>query len=152
VARPVQIINRRPWGKRRDNKNSTTALSVLLFAGLFALSPFNLQAAERAAVVLQGLDKVTARVSKFTVKLDTPVEFGTLEITARACHKKPPEEAPESTAFLEIHEKQEGSPEELLFSGWMFASTPGLSALQHPVYDVWVLDCAVLDQNSESNG
>ena len=148
----MQIINRRPWGQRRDNKHSTAALSVLLFAGLFAFLPFNLQAAERAAVVLQGLDKVTARISKFTVKLDTPVAFGTLEITARACHKKPPEEAPESAAFLEINEKQQGAPEELLFSGWMFASTPGLSALQHPVYDVWVLDCAVLGQNSESNG
>ena len=152
MARLVQIINRRPWRQRRGNKHSTAALSVIVFAGLFALSPFNLQAAERDAVVLQGLDKVTARISKFTVKLDTPVAFGTLEITARACHKKPPEEPPESAAFLEIHEKQQGTPEELFFSGWMFASTPGLSALEHPVYDVWVLDCAILDENSESNG
>ena len=152
MARLVQIINRRPRRQRRGNKHSTVALSVIVFAGLFALSPFNLQAAERDAVVLQGLDKVTARISKFTVKLDTPVAFGTLEITARACHKKPPEEPPESAAFLEIHEKQQGEPEELFFSGWMFASTPGLSALQHPVYDVWVLDCAILDENSESNG
>ena len=152
MARLVQIINRRPWRQRRGNKHSTAALSVIVFAGLFALSPFNLKAAERDAVVLQGLDKVTARISKFTVKLDTPVAFGTLEITARACHKKPPEEPPESAAFLEIHEKQQGTPEELFFSGWMFASTPGLSALEHPVYDVWVLDCAILDENSESNG
>lgn len=103
-------------------------------------------------MVLQGLDKVTARISEFTAELGAPVVFGTLEITARACHKKPPEEPPESSAFLEIREKQQGAPVELLFSGWMFASTPGLSALQHPVYDVWVLDCAILEENSESNG
>ena len=152
MARPVRIINRRPRGQRRDKKHSAVALSIIAFAGLFVLSPFDLHGAERTAVVLQGLDKVTARISKFTVKLDTPVAFGTLEITARACHKKPPEEPPESAAFLEIHEKQQGALGELFFSGWMFASTPGLSALQHPVYDVWVLDCAILDENSESNG
>ncbi|HJN61582.1 MAG TPA: DUF2155 domain-containing protein [Alphaproteobacteria bacterium] len=119
---------------------------------LLLLSPVNLAAAERTAVVLQGLDKVTARISEFTAELGVPTRFGTLEITARACHKKPPEEPPESAAFLEIREKQRGQPVQSLFSGWMFASTPGLSALQHPVYDVWVLDCAMLTENSESNG
>ena len=103
-------------------------------------------------VLLQGLDKVTARFSKFSASIGVPVTFGTLEITAWACHKKPPEAPPESSAFLEVREKQEGAPIELLFSGWMFASTPGLSALQHPVYDVWVLDCKIWDENSDSNG
>jgi len=116
------------------------------------VTPAGLAAQERTAVVLQGLDKVTARISEFSAEIDAPVTFGTLEVTARACHKKPPEEPPESAAFLEIRERQEGAPVELLFSGWMFASTPGLSALQHPVYDVWVLDCVVLEENSESNG
>jgi hypothetical protein len=123
------------------------------FAALIiAVTPAGLAAQERTAVVLQGLDKVTARISEFSAEIDAPVTFGTLEVTARACHKKPPEEPPESAAFLEIRERQEGAPVELLFSGWMFASTPGLSALQHPVYDVWVLDCVVLEENSESNG
>lgn len=123
------------------------ALSVLIMVW-----PASLQAAERTAVVLQGLDKVTARISEFSAELGAPAVFGTLEITARACHKKPPEEPPESAAFLEIREKREGEPVDLLFSGWMFASTPGLSALQHPVYDVWVLDCAIVEENSDSNG
>ena len=148
----MRIISCRARGQRRDNKHSPAVLFVIALACLFALLPLNLQAAERTAVVLQGLDKVTARISKFTVELDTPVVFGTLEITARNCHKKPPEEPPESAAFLEIREKQQGASVKLLFSGWMFASTPGLSALQHPVYDVWVLDCSILDENSESNG
>ena len=131
---------------------SAAAFCLALLALGFVLRPVDLPAAERMAVVLQGLDKVTARISKFTAELGTPATFGTLEITARACHKKPPEEPPESAAFLEIRERQKGAPVEMLFSGWMFASTPGLSALQHPVYDVWVLDCANLDENSESNG
>jgi len=94
-------------------------------------------------VILQGLDKVTARVYRIPIKFDVPIEFGTLIVTARACEKKPPEEPPESTAFLEIRESIDATDNRLLFSGWMFASAPGISALEHPVYDVWVLDCVV---------
>ncbi len=133
--------------------NSQGALgAVAVLAIGLLLSPMSVSAQERTAVVLQGLDKVTARISEFSAELGVPVSFGTLEITAQACHKKPPEEPPESAAFLEIREKQRGEPVKLLFSGWMFASTPGLSALEHPVYDVWVLDCAIWQENSESNG
>ncbi len=110
------------------------------------------RALEGSGVVLQGLDKVTARISKFSASIGVPITFGTLEITVRACHKKPPEEPPENSAFLEVREKQKGAPVQLVFSGWMFASTPGLSALQHPVYDVWVLDCKMSGENSDSNG
>ncbi len=91
--------------------------------------------------VLQGLDKITARISTFEAPLDEPVSFGSLQIVARACDKKPPEEPPESTAFLEIIDRRPDSPEVPLFKGWMFASSPAVSALEHPVYDVWVVDC-----------
>lgn len=91
--------------------------------------------------VLQALDKVSARVSPLDVPVGKTVTFGTLEITARACDKRPPEEQPESAAFLEIVEKQPGQPPATQFIGWMFASSPALSAMEHPVYDVWVLDC-----------
>ncbi len=104
------------------------------------LSPAVAQA-DIMTAVLQALDKVTARVSEFDAPLDQTVRFGTIEITVRACYKTPPEEPPESTAFLEIWEVRRGEPAKQLFSGWMFASTPGLSALEHPVYDIWVLDC-----------
>ncbi|MBB42961.1 MAG: hypothetical protein CMM44_04255 [Rhodospirillaceae bacterium] len=91
--------------------------------------------------VLQGLDKVTARISEFTVPAGQSVHFGSLHITVRDCFKRPPEETPESAAFLEISDR--GIPEKPVrfFSGWMFASSPALSALEHPVYDVWVVDC-----------
>ena len=91
--------------------------------------------------LLQGLDKITARVSKFEVPVGTPLRFGTLAIRVRDCEKNPPEEAPESAAFLEIDEVRPGEPNLRVFSGWMFASSPALSALEHPVYDVNVLEC-----------
>lgn len=91
--------------------------------------------------VLQGLDKVTARISSFPVSTEEEVRFGTLSIRVRACHKAPPTEPPESTAFLEISDIRPGDEPVSLFSGWMFASSPALSALEHPVYDVWVVDC-----------
>ncbi len=95
--------------------------------------------------VLQGLDKTTARVSTIEAPLDKPVQFGTLVITARACNKTPPEEPPDTTAFLEIDEArpqgQANTDVRHLFSGWMFAQSPALSTLEHPVYDVTVLDC-----------
>ena len=96
--------------------------------------------------VLQGLDKTTARVSTVEAPLSQTVRFGTLVIIARACDKKPPEEPPNTSAFLEIDEArpqgaQAGADVQHLFSGWMFAQSPALSTLEHPVYDVTVLDC-----------
>ncbi|MFO1037492.1 MAG: DUF2155 domain-containing protein [Geminicoccaceae bacterium] len=93
------------------------------------------------AVVLQELDKITARVSKATAKLGEQLVFGTLGITPRACLTTPPTEAPESAAFLEIRDLRDGA-QKMLFSGWMFASSPGLNALEDPIYDVWVVECA----------
>jgi len=97
-----------------------------------------------AAAVLQGLDKITARVSRFDAPIDQPVHFGTLVITVRACIKQPPEEPPNTAAFLEIDEVRtdaNSAATKLVFSGWMFASSPAISALEDPVYDVNVLDC-----------
>jgi hypothetical protein len=92
--------------------------------------------------VLQGLDKVTARVSPVTVPVGgEAARFGTLEIVARACMEAPPTEPPESAAFLEIRELPANEAPVDLFTGWMFASSPAVSALEHPVYDVWVVDC-----------
>jgi len=91
--------------------------------------------------VLQGLDKITARVSKFEAPVDAPVQFGTLAIRVRDCEKNPPEDTPESAAFVEIDETRTGEIRTRVFSGWMFASSPALSALEHPVYDVTLLDC-----------
>jgi hypothetical protein len=109
-----------------------------LLVGLGASLPVS---AKAETAVLQGLDKITARISTFEVPVNQTAEFGSLEITVRRCDKTPPEEPPESAAFLEIVDNRPDSPSVLLFSGWMFASSPAVSALEHPVYDVWVTDC-----------
>ena len=92
-------------------------------------------------IVLGGLDKVAARVNTVTGKVGAPVMFGTLEIVAKTCVSHPPEETPENASFLEIYQLLENGKKDKVFSGWMFASSPALSALDHPVYDVWVLRC-----------
>ena len=102
-------------------------------------------------VVLQALDKITARVSRITVPVGSTVTFGSLQITARACDKHPPEETPESSAFLQIVEVKPGEAPVSRFSGWMFASSPALSAMEHPVYDIWVLDCINADSAPGGN-
>jgi hypothetical protein len=113
---------------------------LTMVAAVIAMPAFAETIPEQVAL-LQGLDKITARVSKFEAQVDTPVLFGTLSIRVRDCEKNPPEETPESAAFVEIDEARSGQGSNRLFSGWMFASSPALSALEHPVYDIILLDC-----------
>lgn len=114
-----------------------SAFSVSLIAGSAGAEE---EPTVRVAV-LQGLDKTTARVSKVEVPLSGVARFGSLEIVSRACDETPPTEPPESAAFLEITDIRPDSPAVQVFSGWMFASSPAVSALEHPVYDVWVVAC-----------
>jgi len=90
---------------------------------------------------LQGLDKVTARTRRFSVPVGQSTTFGTLSITVGDCLVNTPDASPESTAYLTIVDHKPGQPEQKLFAGWMFASTPSLSALDDGVYDVRVLAC-----------
>ena len=99
------------------------------------------RASPHRTAVLQGLDKVTARVSTLSAPVGATVRFGTLEVIVRHCDKRPPEETPESAAFVDIWQARSGESSAFLFRGWMFASSPALNALEHPVYDIWVLDC-----------
>lgn len=106
-------------------------------------------------VKLQSLDKITARTMTFEANVGNTVKFGSLYIKVQACRKAPPIEQPESAAFLQIWEVKSSADKEgdvgkkdapkedaqWIFSGWMFASSPALSHMDHPVYDVWVLDC-----------
>lgn len=111
----------------------------------FALSlflPFAAQAEDISytQVVLRGLDKITGRLSTMTVNVGEKTTFGALDVYVRVCYAHPPEETPENAAFLEIVENKEDGQLKL-FSGWMFSSSPALSAMDHAVYDVWVMKC-----------
>lgn len=92
-------------------------------------------------VKLQSLDKATARTMTFEAKVGTTVKFGPLYIKVQACRKSSPLQQPESASFLQIWEVTEDEEAQWVFSGWMFASSPALSPMDHPIYDVWVIDC-----------
>lgn len=124
----------------------TTRLAAAAIAAMFLL-PAGIAVSEPGRTVeLQGLDKVTARTRTFQVKIGETVKFGALVITVRACDRTPPTEPPESTVFLDIYEAREGEAQTDLFHGWMFASSPALNAMEHPVYDVWALECILGDK------
>jgi len=114
---------------------------MALFAALTALHSVAAADLIFDTAILQELDKVSGRVMTIEAPVGSPVHFGTLEIIARTCRKRPPEEQPEAAAFLDVWEMKSGEPAVSLFRGWMFASSPALSALEHPVYDIWVVDC-----------
>lgn len=95
---------------------------------------------DQPVAMLQALDKITARVKRIPVKVGQAATFGTLSVQVSACRKAPPEDSPEAAAFVKITDSR-FQPPKTVFSGWMFASSPALSALDHPVYDIWVVDC-----------
>ena len=97
---------------------------------------------------LQGLDKVTARTQRFYAPVGEPTRFGTLAITVSDCLVNVPEAPPESVAYLTIVDNKPGQAAEKLFAGWMFASTPALSAMDDGVYDVRVLACTMVQGSS----
>ena len=136
------VSGRRISGSWRSRLCGALALPLLLAAAAPAAgqgATFTYR--EMGVAVLQALDKVTARISTLTIPLERTERFGTLEIGVWACRKRPPEEPPESAVFLTVVEHRRDAPPVRLFQGWMFASSPAMSALEHPVYDIWALDC-----------
>lgn len=110
---------------------------VLVASTAFAVVPSQ----DEPGVVLRALDKMNARVGEIKASINQPFKFGTLTITARACRDTPPEDKPEAAAFLDISEATADGTEQSVFHGWMFASSPALSAMEHPNYDLWITGC-----------
>jgi hypothetical protein len=88
-----------------------------------------------------GLDKISGRIIVFDVAIGETVQFGALQVTPRACYTRPPTETQNTTAFVEVDEITLKAEIRRIFSGWMFANSPGLNAVEHPIYDVWLIDC-----------
>ncbi len=115
-----------------------TVVAMLMFM------PAPAHAEKYTVAIFSGLDKITARATSFAATVDTPQRYGALEVLVRACHKAPPEETPRTAAYVEVHQLDPGTGEvqpHAIFKGWMYAESPGLNALEHPVYDIWVVDC-----------
>jgi hypothetical protein len=116
----------------------------LLFAvalGLLASADAAARMTPQPIAVLQGLDKISARTSKIEAPVGASIHFGTLLITVRDCEQSAPEDTPENAAFIQVYETPPGEDTKRLFSGWMFSSSPAISELEHPVYDVTLLGC-----------
>src|SRR4029453_3083987 len=91
--------------------------------------------------VFSGLDKITGRIVSFEVAVDETVQLGALQMTPRGCYTRPPTENPNTTSFVEVDEVTLEAKSKRVFTGWMFASSPGLHGIEHPVYDIWLVDC-----------
>jgi len=103
--------------------------------------PAALKPTKPTALVLRGLDKITGRPTVILAPIDKPVHYATLTITVHYCYSTPENETPETSAFVQIEDHRPDQPARKVFSGWMYASSPGLNGMQHPLYDVWVITC-----------
>jgi len=118
---------------------------VAALAGAY-LAPAGYANAEKIGnpvAVFAGLDKITGRIISFDVYIDETVQFGALQVTPRVCFSRPPTEPPLTDAFVEVDEITLSRTVNRIFTGWMFAASPGLHAVDHAVYDVWLTDCKI---------
>ena len=104
--------------------------------------PQPLADAPGTTLMLRGLDKSTGKPTNIAAPIGKPVQFATLTITARYCYSTPASETPETSAFVQIDDHRPDQSQKRIFSGWMYASSPGLNGVQHPLYDVWVINCS----------
>lgn len=130
----------------RPNRPSllTLAKTLVPLLGLALLSPATPAWAQPIAnpvATFAGLDKITGRITRFDVYIDETVLFGALEITPRACYNRPPTEAQRVSAFLEVDQRSLTGVSRRIFTGWMFADSPALNAVDHAIYDVWLIEC-----------
>ncbi len=122
--------------------------SFILFL-LFSLS-VSATDLEGNKVLLRGIDKITGRTDTAELNVGETTIFNNLHLTVQKCLKAPPEEAPENSVFLLIEEKNQDGALNTVFNGWMFSSNPALSAMDHPIFDIWVLDCIVPQEKKNS--
>lgn len=128
-------------GRHTARAGLMLGLSFGLAAPLVGVGTAHAQRIENPIAVFNGLDKITGRIVSFEVGIGETVQFGSLQLTPRACYTRPATETPNTTAFLEVDEVSAQGRAERLFTGWVFAASPGLHGIEHPVYDIWLTDC-----------
>lgn len=117
----------------------TTALALAFIAG--GVGQAQADKIKNPTAVFSGLDKITGRIISFEVAVDETVQFGALQLTPRVCYTRPQTESPNTTVFVEVDEVTLENKYRRIFTGWMFASSPGLHGIEHAVYDIWLTDC-----------
>lgn len=129
---PMRALNRLP---------KAAAIAAPALIALLAATPAEADRIRNPTAVFAGLDKITGRIISFEVAIDETVQFGALQITPRVCWTRPPTETPQTDAFTEVDEVTFNNEYRRIFSGWMYAASPGLHGVEHPIYDVWLTDC-----------
>ncbi len=125
----------------RLKKKLAAVAGLGLAMTLSALGPAAADKLKHPVAVFSGLDKITGRIITFEVGANETVQFGSLQITERVCYSRPPTETPQTDTFVEIDNIDANNDYKRVFTGWMFAGSPSLHALDHPVYDIWLLRC-----------
>ncbi len=121
-------------------KYATIVVALMLALPLVSVPAFAARINNKVAV-FSGIDKITGRIITFDVYIDETVQFGALQVTPKVCYSRPPSEPQKTTSFVEVDEITLDRKIRRIFTGWMFADSPGLNAVEHPVYDVWLVNC-----------
>jgi hypothetical protein len=126
-------------------RNSMTSLRRLLLTAVGCLAitavPASAERIKNKVAEFTGVDKITGRIITFDVYINETVQFGALQVTPRVCNSSPETEEPKTDTFVEVDEITLDRKIRRIFTGWMFAESPGLNAVEHPVYDVWLKTC-----------
>ena len=130
-----------PQGKNQPRGNPPGTAAIPPQPGDEGFVELPTQKIANPTAIFSGLDKITGRIISFDVAINETVQFGALQVTPRVCYTRPPTETPNTDAFIEVDEVTLQGEVKRIFSGWIFASSPGLHALEHPIYDVWLTDC-----------
>jgi len=140
----VQLARAFPRRASRAVARMKPALAGAALAGVSTLGAPGPALADKISnpiAVFDGLDKITGRIISFEVKIDETVQFGALQITPRVCYSRPPTDPPQTDAFAQVDEIDEQKKIKRIFSGWMFADSPGLHGIEHPIFDIWLTAC-----------
>src|SRR5499427_1860650 len=130
------------WQPRNGALSRAARMVLAGIVGVTALTaPARAEKIANPVAVFAGLDKITGRIISFDVYIDETVQFGALQVTPRVCFTRPPTEPPQTDAFVEVDEITLARKVKRIFTGWMFADSPGLHAVDHAVYDVWLTNC-----------
>jgi hypothetical protein len=149
-AQPLPLGQQPPPGQRQPPQQRAGTPPANAPAGAVAgpppppedvITPPPPQRITNPSAVFSGLDKITGRITTFDAAIGETVQFGALQVTARACYSRPPTETPLTDGFVEVDEVTLQGEVRRIFTGWMFAASPGLHAVEHAIYDVWLIDC-----------
>jgi hypothetical protein len=142
IERPVhEVCGMAERAKIGSARGARPFLSCLALAACLHPGAASAEIVKNPIAVFAALDKVTGRISHLEVPINNTVEFGALKVTPRVCDTRPPTEQPRTASFVEVDEVKLTGEVQRIFTGWMFAESPGLHAVEHPVFDVWLTNC-----------